>query len=435
VSASGTTPDTTPNAFSFTATTGATRGTLNVSSVVTLAGMDANQTTTVSASGGTLFYSTDGTTFNYANSVGDTGNSPSTSASISTNNKYIKASGTSSSSYSGTTTVSVNYGTTTASYTITSEAPDTKPDAFTFGSTTGVALSAIGGSELVTLSGMDANQTALVSVTGGTLYYYAEVGVVGGVITPTTPASISTNNKYIYVVGTSSSSYSTDVIVSVNYGGTIGTLTITTKAAPILKPTAFSFGSSTGVALNTSKTSGVVTLQGMTAGETTSVSVTEGGTLYYSSDNSSFSSMTDFGSISTNNIYVYVTGTSSSSYSTNVTVSVNYGGTTGTYTITTIAAPFASPAPFTGTSTYAAQILPFTYTATHTRTYTVTATGFDCRLSLNGSDYQDDDNAPGNGETTSTITTLTAGDKLNIYVTGAIGGPLAKFGTITVTIT
>jgi hypothetical protein len=112
---------------------------------------------------------------------------------------------------------------------------------------------------------------------------------------------------------------------------------------------------------------------------------------------------------------------------------VTVSSTGNTLETTAAPPPFASPNPFTGTSTSATEVLTFNYTATHTRTYTVTATGFDCTLSLNGSGYQDDDNAPSNGET-STIA-LNAGASLTIKVSGAPGGGFAKFGTITVTIT
>jgi hypothetical protein len=131
--------------------------------------------------------------------------------------------------------------------------------------------------------------------------------------------------------------------------------------------------------------------------------------------------------------YTFNGCTPGASYIVTVGAYNNVGNSTKSITVVTDLPTFAPPTPFTGTSTYATQILTFTYTATHTRTYTVTATGFDCRLSLNNSAYQDNDEATGNGETSTIL--LTAGASLTIKVTGASGGAFAKFGTITVTIT
>jgi hypothetical protein len=136
------------------------------------------------------------------------------------------------------------------------------------------------------------------------------------------------------------------------------------------------------------------------------------------------------------NIYIGFGAYTSSTWGASNTLSLTVGTVTNNsaFSITNrTAPPFASPTPFIGTSTSATQILTFNYTATHTRTYTVTATGFDCRLSLNNSEYQDEDIAPGKGEIR-TID-LTAGASLAIYVTGAVGSNLATFGTITVNIT
>jgi hypothetical protein len=157
--------------------------------------------------------------------------------------------------------------------------------------------------------------------------------------------------------------------------------------------------------------------------------------IYASASNSTYGNIlaNPFPMAGTVTTYTFNGCTPGASYIVTVGAYNNVGNSTKSITVVTDLPTFAPPTPFTGTSTYATQILTFTYTATHTRTYTVTATGFDCRLSLNNSAYQDNDEATGNGETSTIL--LTAGASLTIKVTGASGGAFAKFGTITVTIT
>jgi hypothetical protein len=157
--------------------------------------------------------------------------------------------------------------------------------------------------------------------------------------------------------------------------------------------------------------------------------------IYASASNSTYGNIlaNPFPMAGTVTTYTFNGCTPGASYIVTVGAYNNVGNSTKSITVVTDLPTFAPPTPFTGTSTYATQILTFTYTATHTRTYTVTATGFDCRLSLNNSAYQDNDEATGNGETSTIL--LTAGASLTIKVTGASVGAFAKFGTITVTIT
>jgi Fibronectin type III domain len=91
---------------------------------------------------------------------------------------------------------------------------------------------------------------------------------------------------------------------------------------------------------------------------------------------------------------------------------------------------------FTATTTAKTDLRTFSYTAPVARTYTVTATGYDCRMSLNGGAYQDSDNATGKGERMTIA--LTAGASLTINVLGSATpgtGGNGGFGSLTVNIT
>ena len=240
------TPVTKPNAFSFTALTGATRGSYYTSNLVTLVGMDAGQTTTVSASGGTLFYSTDGTTFNYANSVGDSGNSAYTSTTISTDNIYIKASGYASANYLGTTTVLVNYGGTTASFTITSvaeTAPTSATISFASTTTSGTTITVTGNNTPSTYSLYETNSNytsdltvALTpTVTGGnvysitgktnntTYYYRATAGNTGGSANTTNSFTTTLALPGTVTITAGTAAYNSVVLTFSTSGTNVGT--------------------------------------------------------------------------------------------------------------------------------------------------------------------------------------------------------------------
>lgn len=225
--------DTTPNAFSFTGVYNATRGSYYQSNVVTLAGMDAGALTSVSATGGTLFYSTDGVTFNYANSVGTSGNSPSTSANISTNNIHVKASVFASGNYSTPAVVSINYGGTAATYTVTTIAPpDTTPNAFSFADSTGLEILALASTNTQFIYGMDNRVDVPVSITNGTLYY---LPVDSGTMVPYSGSGTLETDNFgnltIAINASAPTTYLTTKTVTLTVGGVSGTWKVITKNA------------------------------------------------------------------------------------------------------------------------------------------------------------------------------------------------------------
>lgn len=200
--------DTTPDAFDFTAVTGADRSTLYVSNTVTISGINAPSPVTVS--GGQ--YRKNG------------GSWTSTAGEV-VNGDVLQVRGTSSASYLTPVNVTLTVGGVSDTFTITTaaEAPDTTPDAFTFADVADAERSTVYTSNIVTIAGI--NAAAAVSVTGG------EYRKNGGAWT--TSAGTVVAGDTLQVRGTSSASYTADVNVTLTVGGVADTYTITTKADPV----------------------------------------------------------------------------------------------------------------------------------------------------------------------------------------------------------
>ncbi len=228
----GTTPDTTPNAFSFTTPSAVALSSSNTSNTVTLAGMDAGFVTSVSvSSGGTLYYSTDGITFN----------NTSSSASISTSNKYIYVTTTASGNYTTAKEVTVTYGGTVGTYTVTTIAATPTPNPFTFPDVTGVGLNDYFNSTEIVLSGF-VNNAGNIPVYGSlsTTTFSAEPTTGGTTYrlgaTSTSPylATASADGKlYLKARIYSSNSYATSVTNTIYVGTGSGTFTLTTQVQPV----------------------------------------------------------------------------------------------------------------------------------------------------------------------------------------------------------
>lgn len=383
-SASGTTPDTTPNAFSFTATTGATRGSTYTSGVVTLAGMDSGQTTTVSVTGGTLYYSTDNSTFS----------STTSSANISTNNIYIKASGTANSSYSGTTTVAVNYGGTTANYVITSEAEPVINSPLTASPAT-VTVPWPGSSSI--------NMTATTTITNNASYgvttaiqNISATNLSGGGV-----AHSQSANVYIAAGGSATFTFSAALdyqntsaywewaLIASGHNGNYNTFRLNEGAQIDTTPNTFSFNAITGAELNTPSNSNTVTVTGMSPSTGVSLLVTTSGVIraMVSTDNSTFTeypSGTTY-TVTTNSsgqLYVYARVQSSSSYSTEVTGTIAIGGVSASVSCTTKASTPSVTAPSGVTVAFSNQ-------AATTATVTVSASGGSAVVSYTIKNYTD----------------------------------------------
>jgi uncharacterized delta-60 repeat protein len=208
-------------------------------------------------------------------------------------------------------------------------ASDTTPDAFTFTDQTGVPLNTLITSNTITVSGIDS--PAAISITGG------EYSIDSGPFTSS--AGTVNNGTTVTLRQTSSETYSTTTNVNLTIGGVSDTFSVTTIAGSgtDATPDPFTFTPQNGVPLNSVATSNEVTITGIDA--STAISVVGG---EYSVNNNSYT--TFIGTI-TNGSTVRVRQTSSGSYSTTTQTTLTVGGISGTFNVTTMAAPPSGPIP------------------------------------------------------------------------------------------
>ena len=205
--------------------------------------------------------------------------------------------------------------------TISTGGADTTPDAFSFTDQTNVSLSTTISSGAITVSGIDA--ASAISISGGTY------SINGGAYTSS--SGTVTNGQTVTVQHTSSASNSTATNTTLTIGGVSDTFTSTTVAAAAdTTPDAFTFTDQTNVALSSTITSNSITVSGITAAA--SISIT-GGT--YSINGGAYTSAT--GSV-TNGQTVSVQHTSSASNSTATNTTLTIGGVSDVFTSTTVAA-------------------------------------------------------------------------------------------------
>jgi hypothetical protein len=199
--------DTTPDAFTFTAQTGAALSTVTTSNTVTISGIDAASAISIS---GTGTYSKNGGA--YTSTAGTVVNGDTVSVRI-----------TSSGSYSTAISTTLTVGGVTGTFTVTTgTAVDTTPDAFTLNAQTGVALSTVTTSNTITVAGI--NAASAISISGSGTY-----SKNGGAYTAS--AGTVVNGDTVAVRITSSASNSTSASTILTIGGVTSTFTVTTVAA------------------------------------------------------------------------------------------------------------------------------------------------------------------------------------------------------------
>lgn len=211
------------------------------------------------------------------------------------------------------------------------ESGDTTPNAFSFTDQTDVALSSTITSASITVSGIDA--PAAISVTGGTY------DINGSGSFTSSPGTVD-NGDTVRARHTSSASHETATNTTVTIGGVSDTFTSTTEAAAPgedTTPNAFTFTDQTDVALSSVITSAAITVAGIDAPSTISVS---GGTYDI---NGSGTFVSTPGTVEVGDT-VRARHTSSSSYSTATNTVVTIGGVSDTFTSTTEESPIIVPA-------------------------------------------------------------------------------------------
>jgi hypothetical protein len=292
--------DTTPDAFSFAAVTGAALSTVSVSAPITVAGV--NTDAPIQVTGGE--YSIDSTT-NFVSTAGTVKNA-----------QVVRVRATSSNAFNTPVNVVLTIGGVTGTFTITTLAEDITPDPFSFTPVTGAEPNANGNSNTVTIAGI--NSSAAVTITGG------QYSINGAALT--NQAATITNGQTISVTGTASSSFSTTTEVNLSIGGVSTKFTITTRAED-QTPDAFSFPNVTNVSLGADTFSQKITVTGF---ETAPISVSAGG-FYFINNDILPSSATTIKSGDT----VLVGTVAPSSPATSKQVTLTIGTVSTTWTVTT----------------------------------------------------------------------------------------------------
>jgi hypothetical protein len=207
--------DTTPNAFTFTDQTSVALSSTITSAAITVSGIDAAATITVT--GGTYDINASGTFVSTPGTVN--------------NGDTVRARHTSSASNSTATNTVVTIGGVSDTFTSTTEAAepgdDTTPDAFTFTDQTDVARSTVITSAAITVAGIDAPAT--ISVSGGTY------DINGSGTFVSTPGTVEVGDT-VRARHTSSASYETATNTVVTIGGVSDTFTSTTEESEIIIP-------------------------------------------------------------------------------------------------------------------------------------------------------------------------------------------------------
>lgn len=205
--------DTTPSAFTFTDVTSVALNSTNTSNTITIAGMAAGDTATVSLSGtaGSKQYSKNGAAY-------------TSSSGTAVNGDTFSVRGTASGSNSTGVTVILTVGGVADTYSITTipVASDTTPNAFgNFTAVTASQLNTVNTSNTITIAGI--NTASAVSISGNGTFSIAGGGY-------TTSGNV-TNGQTITVRLTSSGSFSTAVSTTLNVGGVTGSYSVTTRSA------------------------------------------------------------------------------------------------------------------------------------------------------------------------------------------------------------
>jgi hypothetical protein len=291
--------DTTPDPFVFIAQTGVAAGSTVTSNSVTITGINAPAP--VSVSGGTV--SIAGGAFAAAGTI--------------TNGQSLTVRVTASSTAGATVAATVTVGGVVAVFNVTTAAAggiDTTPDAFSFAAATG-APGALVASNTVTITGINA-PAPVVAING-------EVSVAGGAFTPG-PTTI-TNGQTLAVRTTASLTNGAVVTATVSVGGVAAAFNVTTVADTT--PDAFAFTPVTNAVAGSTVTSNTVTITGINAPATVSVS----GGLVSVAGGAFTATPGTIANGQTLQARVTASGTAGAA----VIVTVNVGGVVGTFTVTT----------------------------------------------------------------------------------------------------
>jgi uncharacterized protein (DUF1330 family) len=292
--------DTTPNFFAFTDQTNVALNTQVTSNTITVQGINA--ATAISVTGGQ--YNINGGAFTSV-------------AGMVNNTDTVSVRHTSSTLSATVTNTALSIGGVSDTFSSTTLASDTTPNPFAFTDQTNVALNTQVTSNTITVQGI--NAPAAISVTGG------QYNINGGAFTSV--VGTVSNADTVSVRHTSSTLSSTVTNTALSIGGVSDTFSSTTLASDTT-PNPFAFTDQTNVALSTLVTSNNVSVLGVNAAA--SISVTGG---QYSINNGAFTSLA--GTVNNNDL-VRVQHTSSGSFATLTNTVLSIGGVSDTFTSTTL---------------------------------------------------------------------------------------------------
>lgn len=308
--------DITPNPFSIPNQSDVPLSTLIESAPVTITGIDTPAN--ISINNGAEYKINDGAYTSLAGTV--------------SNNDLVTVRMMSSDQYSTEVSTFLRVGTGGDDFKITTmsdPAIDTIPDSFTFINQADVPLSTAIDSAPITILGI--NTPAPISVSGG------EYSINGGVFT-SAAGTVSVNDT-VAVRLMSSPTFSTTTSAVLSVGGISDDFSVTTIGAPDGNPDPFTFIDQTDVALNTEIDSNSITVTGITAAATISIS---GG--QYSINGGGFT--TEVGTVNANDV-VMVRLLSSTENATSTSAILTIADVSDEFTVTTIAAPDTTPDAFT----------------------------------------------------------------------------------------
>ena len=292
-------PDTTPDAFSFSAQTDVALNSEVTSNAVTISGI--NTTTAISISGGGQ-YAIDSDAY-------------TTEAGTISNGQTVTVRHTASNTPGTNTTTILTVGDATGDFVSTTVPPDTTPDAFSFSAQTDVAPSSEVTSNPITVSGI--NTAATIVVSAGSQY-----AIDGGAYT--SEAGTIENGQTVVVRHDSANTLGTDTTTTLTVGGVASDF-VSTTVPPDTTPDAFSFSAQTDVALSSEVTSNPITVSGINTAATIVVSAGS----QYAIDGGAYTS--EAGTIE-NGQTVVVRHTSADISSADTTTTLTVGGVIGTFT-------------------------------------------------------------------------------------------------------
>ncbi len=207
-SATVTSGDSTPDAFTFTDTSVA-QSVVGTSNLITIAGIDIAANVSFSTSGGTSHqYSKNGGAWT---AVG---------ATTVVNGDTLRVRLTAPATVAATGNVTMTVGGVSDTFTVTAEAPDSVPDSFSFADAAGVDTNTVTASNTITISGI--NTAADVSISGG------EYSLNGGAWTSASGSVANGNTLQVRL--TSAPTRATTVSSTLNVGGVSDNFSVTTSS-------------------------------------------------------------------------------------------------------------------------------------------------------------------------------------------------------------